>query len=470
MQFIYKIITSKKFIRVLVLLNIFTAFISFYLADKSVFMDSKSYWAMAESIGYGKFSAWYQLPTYYPDTLRTMGYPVFVFFCRQLFDNELFVKIIQLAFYFYSLFLALKILAKLTNNVFAKPIFLALTAISIQIPYYAGYISSDSINIFFVTLYLYYLLCKPQNTVYALVLGLIGAAIFQIRPAFLLFPFALTFLYLFRKQQRYYFVVHLLVFVLSLISFSVWNYQNHGVFKPTPLEGGGGVAHLSYWSMVLPQGYTEQHYWQNTTGYDLTQPSFASDEEREKNVEKFNQEWFTIKKDISKYLTSKDSIDLATMQATNPAIFLVYNSQYTQAREKLLWKYTLQHIKENPTRYLMSRVYIFCRLYFTGINVQEWQTCNTVAGYVKMLYPFLVTFIFIFLGLLVSLSYFLYKKISLFSPFGNLLFISFYYSACHVAFTIQSRYTVPIHLAILILLAYIATELFSKYIGNSQKS
>ena len=109
MKDISKLITSNKIILILVVINLCSSFASFYIAFKSHFPDSLTYWLMAEGIMNGRFSSWYFLDTFYPETIRTPGYPLFLALCRSIIDSEVFVKIIQFSLYLFSLLLALKL-------------------------------------------------------------------------------------------------------------------------------------------------------------------------------------------------------------------------------------------------------------------------------------------------------------------------------------------------------------------------
>lgn len=41
--------------------------------------EEKHYLSYAQGLEYGRFSQWWFLPNYIPDTIRTPGYPVFLF-------------------------------------------------------------------------------------------------------------------------------------------------------------------------------------------------------------------------------------------------------------------------------------------------------------------------------------------------------------------------------------------------------
>ena len=125
----------------LIVLNIFSAMVAFYLGNSSEFPDWLTYWYMSEGLETGKFSSWFFLESYYPETIRTPGYPLFLLILRSISDSQLFIKVVQLLLYFATLLIAYKTLDKLSDsNILALCVFLLLTALNIQIPYYSGLI------------------------------------------------------------------------------------------------------------------------------------------------------------------------------------------------------------------------------------------------------------------------------------------------------------------------------------------
>jgi hypothetical protein len=447
----------KKYQNYIILFLLFFVFISslgsFYLSSKTVFADEKGYWLMSEGLKYGRFSSWYFLKDYYPETLRTPGYPVFLLMLRTIWDSKIFVISIQLGLYFLTLFFAVKILNKLSNNnKTALILFLLLLVFNIQIPFYSGIVGAESLTILFTTIYAYIFICRKNNFQNAILIGIVAGLNFLMRPSFLLFPFFIAaLLFFFNRSYFKFFVVHISVLLLMLIPFSIWNYQNHGVIKPTPIEGGAGVAHMGYWSFKLPCGYLENFYWWNKVGCDLTNPLYLTAEEYHKNKLEYEREWKETIKNLDKLQTEKDISNFEYMKNNNPGIFYLRNSQYTLERDKMLWKNLIEKIKEDPFFYIKSRIYSFFRFYFTGIDYAEYNNASTL-GKLKLIFPFIVTLTCILFGLFFSIFYLIYNKI--FSKeIIFLLSISLYQGLIHIPFAIQARYTVPVHLFILILLS-----------------
>lgn len=209
---------------------------------------------------------------------------------------------------------------------------------------------------------------------------------------------------------------------------------------------------MGFWCPKLPENYTEKFYWDNTCTADYTQPDFVSSENRSENALVFEREWTEINGQLSPLIDEQESSKIALMKANNPGQFIIYSGRYTNAREKMLTARTLEHIKNEPLYYLKTRLYTFCRLWFTGINKTDWDNAKGLSSKLKILYPFLSSFAFIFLGLLFITQRILFKKIS-WSKFHLLYLLIFYYGLIHTPFAYQSRFTVPVHILILLLLS-----------------
>lgn len=105
--------------------------------------------------------------------------------------------------------------------------------------------------IFLVTLILYIELYHDHTKWYnVLLLVVLYAFCFQMRPVILFIPFLRFAYYLFKYRKAYLLknITFILLFVASLLPYGFWNLKHHHTFKITPLEGGGGVMYLGYWS------------------------------------------------------------------------------------------------------------------------------------------------------------------------------------------------------------------------------
>lgn len=443
---------TKKTFYVLCFINIIVSLVIFKISSANAFPDEKGYWIMGKSILDGKFSSWYTLSKYYPETLRTPGYPLFLAFCQLFSNSTIFVKIFQLLFYFASIFLCTLILKINHSTYLLRNLFLLILIPNIQIVFYAGCVSSEILTTFFLVLTTYLFLLK-RSLSNAVFIALTCYAMFILRPAFLLFPsiFILYFIIIEKKNFKYYFLFTSTYLVL-LIPFGIWNKVNHGIFKITPIEGGGGVAHLGFWQLKLPDGYTEKFYWGNSTSHDYTQPKLYSINEQNQNAKLFEAEWTVLSSELKKYESAEDSVYLDYMRKNNPGIFLLHNSKYTLARESALWKLTRQNIINDPLYYLESRIYHFARVYVTGINIKNLEKSTSLLNKIKNIYPFIVTLIFIFLGMLFITICLLFKKVKFDKSFVYILSM-WYCGIIHLLFVIQSRYTIPVHLIVLTILS-----------------
>lgn len=449
---VFNVLNRKNVFNFLLTLNFLAIAGIFYFSSRVEFPDANSYLYMAKGFKNGVFSSWYFLPVYSPETLRNWGYPFFVYLCQSVYDTPITVKLVQLLMQFATVILALKIIEHFNKEIIFRSLFLLLLLPNLQIAYYAGQVASETPSIFFIVLFYFCWFKLSDNWKKYIILGIISLIIFQLRPSYLLLPFCIVgYKLLFDRTNLKYSAVYLFLFIISLLPFAFWNKSAHGVFKVTPLEGGAGAANLGFWSFRLPDGYNPKFYWDATFSKDLTQPVFANDNERKQYQLEYEQEWFEMNKKLESFITKEDSIRLLFYRQKNYKLWEVMSSGYTNAREKLLTEYLVKDIKANPVYYLKTRLYTAARLWFTGINKREFEKA-TLMGKLKLLYPFLVTFVFIFCGLLFILFSFFRKWLS-FKQFWPLLLIIIYYGLVHIPFVIQARYTVPVHIFILMLLS-----------------
>ncbi len=457
---------NKKLYYFLIAFNLVVALIGLYLGMKTPFADSVGYWNMGKSFGAGTFSSWYFLPAPPPETLRTWGYPFFLFLCQQISDSQLLVQTIQFTLYLASIFFVLELIKTFNPRLIYRNVFLLILLPNIRIAFYSGQISADSLCIFFMILYAYLYYSLKDSVLKMILLAVCGFALFQLKPAFLLFP-ALFFLYqlIFQRAKIKLYSLSTILYLLLLLPFGFWNSSNHGVFKVTPLEGGGGIMHMGYWCFKLPENYTEKHYWGNTCTADYTQPNFTTSDEKDGNADLFEAEWSNIES-LLKPLANEETEQIAFMNANNPGQFPLHTGFYTNEREKLLVGKTFEHIKEEPLFYFKTRIYTFCRLWFTGISKTDWDGANGLTAKLKIFYPFLISFVFIFLGLVLITVYVFWKKVS-WNKFHFLFLLTIYYGIIHTPFAYQSRFTAPVNLFVLLMLSFAITELvFSKNQNN----
>lgn len=450
--------------------NLFSALLGFYMGRQMAFNDAVGYWNMGKSIGHGTFSSWYFLPFDAPETLRTWGYPFFIFLCQQIYDSFWTVQILQFLLFGFSVYLVLRLIKHFDAALIYRNVFLLILAVNIKIPFYTGQINADILCIFFVVLYGYIYYVLKESLLKSLLMAICGFCLFQLKPAFLLFPFFfLIYKLIFKRENLKLYGLQIFLYSIFLVPFAVWNYNNHGVFKVTPIEGGGGVLHLAVWCPKLPENYRENFYWGNVCVNDLTEPNFVSSEEREKNVVLFENEWREINTQLEPFFGEEDKQKVTLMSENNPGQFILYSGRYTNEREKLLIERTVQHIKEEPWLYAKTRLYTLCRVWFTGINKDEWNNSNSFTAKAKLIYPFLSTFIFIFLGFIFTALSFALKIIN-WRDFYFLFLLAIYYGAIHIPFAVQSRFTVPVHLLILLMSSFAIVNMLGRKYNDKQQS
>jgi len=459
-KYLQDLLNNKKTFWFFLILAALSSSATFIYGHIVGFSDEGHYWSLAEGMHHGKFSAWYFLPVDTPETLRTWGYPFFLYLCQFFTDSQLFPKLVQLLIYGVSIFLILKLIKHFYKSLAYRTVFLICLVFNNHLSFYSGVLIAECLTLFFVTLFATVYILQKESYAKYILLALICFALYQLRPIFMLFPvFLLLYVLVLNRSRLKYCLVLLVVFLLSLVPFALWNKANHGVYKVTPLEGGYGVAlQGGYWEYRLPIGFTAPYYWGMNIDDDLLQPSFISKEEKEAGAKIYVKDWEEMEATLhSKYATKEDFLrEIYEKDPVNAyrRNFIIYGSQYTVAREEMLKKKFIGYVKENPFFYFKTRVYGFFRQWVTGINRTQLASAKNLKGYITALYPFLVTFIFILMGLLVVCTSLLRKKLS-WKQFDILFLFIGYIAVIDIPFGVMSRYTVPVHLFILMLVSII---------------
>jgi hypothetical protein len=446
----------------LISINFIIALIIFCLSLNSSFPDQNDYLALADGILHGQFSSYYDLDGNYPNALRSPGYPLFLSVILAFSNNIFIVKLIQLLIYFCTILLALRIVAKLSSSDIPQYTFLILSSISFQIPYYAALISSELVTIFNIILILYLLINRDNFSVKVnIYTGMAFASLVMIKPAFVLLPFTVFFIgIVFQRQHTKNYIIILLTFILGCMPFASWNKVNHGVLKPTTIEGMATIAHMGFWNFKLPSGY--QSTFDNYQSFivpDLSNPFKNSSAEELENIRKFEKEWGDINLALEPFIPDNFQNDLLIMKS-DPTIFVTYPTGYVVEREKLLTQALLKNIKNDPIYFIKTRTYNFFRVFFTGINKSNFTSETSKFKKVQMIAAFGITFTIIFCGFIYT-SFFVLKNWRKLSYEFFLIYIFIIYTAgVHMPFSVQARYSVPIHLCLLILLSIITPRLY----------
>ena len=461
---IQKVLESKRFYLILLFLNVLVILGLFWASRHETGGDADTYTGLADGILHGRYSFWWFMPSYHPDTFRNPGYPLFIAFVRLFSTSYMTIRVIQLFLYFASIYLALKIIEYYTDRLLVKNIFLILLLMSINVTAYITLILPEILVLFLVTLSLHLDQRMDAGKWYKyVVLGFLYGYIFEIRPVFLFVPFIkLAYDWYFRRDHTFHYAYQALtiaVFLLSTLPYGFWNKKNNGVFSITSLEGGGGLVHSAQWAFKIP-GYRETRYWGNAF-----QPEMLSEKDTEKvkqNILAFNKEWDYIDSSCRPYITQKDS-ELITYKAVNKSdLWMTYNARYTLERERLLKKLTLQHYKEDPYHTIVARAYTFCRVWFTGIFWGNNLTTVKDKG-LSFISPYLLVSLlslFIFLSGVVFIPLAFLKNKSAMSSMGYPIVLMLYWGFIHIPFAIQSRYTTPVKLFLIMTIAYAVALIF----------
>lgn len=254
----------------------------------------------------------------------------------------------------------------------------------------------------------------------------------------------------------------LAIFVMTMIPYGLWNKQHHGVFKITSLEGGGGVFHLGYWMFKLPD-YYEPRYWGNYCTREMI--PFIEEKDKEIYIKAYNAEWDEIDAACAPLLTAADTA-MIEIKKGYPSLFKTYNSRYTLKREEMLKEFAVRDIKSDFLFYLKAKSYSAVRLWVTGIPMKDFETAGP-AKKLYLMYPFLVTLATFITGLiLLPLAFYKFKPEML--PMLGILMIALYFGFMHIPFTIQSRYTIPVRLELLMMIAVAIYFLFIRKPGNAE--
>jgi hypothetical protein len=449
----------------LIALNVISASIAFGLGSMTEFPDAANYIALAENLLNGNFSSNCNSQSCLPDSVRTPGYP-FILSLFFMFSQNLFLmKLIQLLFYFITLWLGYKIVIKIAkHNTIVCNIFLIFTAVNIQIPYYAGTISTETFTAFFVTLFFYNLYVSEKRSFFqdALVSSVILAILYYLRPGFLLFPFILLGLSFFKnlKLDPRQLLMQILLFMCMLLPFAQWNHTNHGVFKLTPIGVSGMAALNGFWYFKLPYGYINTYMWNEVVVPDVTNPFKYTNKARELNKLEYEKRWdnFLKNHDVADGCIDKDNLLIYKDSGTcNPNF-----SQFILKRENFVTSQLFNLIMEEKLLYAQERFYSFIRLFFTGINVYQINPEENILKKLMRVYPFLVTFLSIFLGFFISILFLRKSKAEEIRYFVPMMMIILYVAASHSIFPIQARYLVPMHMLVLAMLSVNLSRFFKK--------
>lgn len=442
-------LASARLFWVLVVLNLLITLGVAIATFHTIGGDQYTYLGYADGLLHGRYSYWYFLPDYIPDTFRNPGYPLFLAALKTIGLGEAGIRIVQLVLYLITILLLLKILTRCeaVQSWLVRNLFLILLLPNIQLAYFATTIFPEVLVSFLVAVYGTAALLLPINTWKRTVsLALLAGLIFQTRPVFILFPFIQVVLDFWQTRNRAIFswaqaIALFGIFGATMLPYSLWNYQHNGVLKPTPLEGGAGVIQAGFWALRMP-GYHEHRYWGNQMGEEII--SFVDSAAIPGYIAAFNREWDIIDAQCKPLLTAADKHYLPIMRRTS-FLFPTYSASYTRRREQLLMQANIADIRREPGYYLKTRLYTLVRLWVTGIQLNAWRAADAPVAKLKVLYPAVVSAITFLLAIITG-SWGLWQRKFLNLPPAWWLAIGLvvYFGVMHLPFAIQARYTVPV--------------------------
>jgi hypothetical protein len=432
-----------------------------------LFTDEISYWRLGQGLHQGEFSTWYFLDIETPDTLRTWGYPFFLYVCTLITKSQLAIKLIQLLLLWGGVYYACKLIAHYRPALAYRSLFLVLLTLNNHIFFYTGTLMAETFATLCILFFIYvHQLWRPSYYKF-IVLALLSFILYQMRPVFILLPFILFLYYLlFNRAVIRYALVFIGLYTLSLLPFGIWNNSKFGKFKPTPLEGGVGVAYFGgYWQYCLPRGFVSNYYYGLNANTDMLQPQFVSQATAEKNAIEYEKQWEDILFELrQKYFTTEDSLRETSMDsaraAYGPGILYTYSGSFTIAREKMMKTRLIDLIKTHPGYFLKTRVFIFFRQWVNGLDRKAFNEAHSLKSYFLLFYPFVITFLCILGGFLLIVIQALRRKLSWKDFYIFYLFIG-YQALINLPFGAGARYTAPVHLIILMLVSIIIGDIFS---------
>lgn len=425
--------------------------------------DLFTYQALADGLLHGEYSMWWQLPADVPDTLRNPGYPLFLAAFRIFTKSLLPVQIVQTMMYCIAVLWTVKLIQRLGGSRSAVALFLLLLLPSINIAFYNTSLFAETLTLFLVTAFMHVATTGPLGLGRAVVMGLLLGAAFQCRSPLLYLPFVWAAVVWWADRRRAVVMplaLFLLTFIGTTVPYGLWNLRHHGVYSVTPIEGGAGVLHFGWWTGRIP-GHTENWYWGNFASVEMV--DFVPQEQVPVEVEAFNTEWRAIDSAVAPLMNTTDTLMLSA-RAQNPNLFKTFNSRYTLERERLLKEATLHNVKEKPGYTFLHSAYTAVRMWVTGVQMDKFRS-GSMAGKVAQLYPFVLTLVIFLLGLVLVPQALLREK-GLWKKWLTPLLLCAYFGLIHIPAHIQSRYTIPVRM---LLMALIAIALV-KWWGSRRKN
>ena len=423
--------------------------------------DAWSYIALAEGILHGEYSMWWPLEGHYPDTFRAPGYPLLVAVVMAITGTWKSMPWVNLALYAFALWSALELIKRIEPRRAARSLFLLLLLPLVNVPYYITQVYTEvPVLAGLGALLLMITRPGPRSWRSSVLLGLLFGALFLLKPVLQLLPLAFVIGERIWLRDRVTWprqLAMLAVCALTMLPYGLWNKRNHGVFSTTPLEGAGSYMHFGAWCGKFP-GYTEHVYWHNFAGDELVR--FVPDEEIPRHIAAYEAEWDAINARLRPLLTPSDSLMLASRDRAPYGVVNTYNTRYTRLREQLLLGKAIEHYRRDPWYLLKYKAYSAVRLWVIGIQRDEFRQASA-SQKIRSLYASVSTGI-VFLLFMILIPLAMARRRVTWAEAWPMLAGVAYFGIMHLPFTIQARYTTPVRMAMLALLAVSICRLLAR--------
>lgn len=459
---ILQFLDRRRTFHALLVLNVLMVLVTLWMSRNSMLSDGWSYLNLAEGILHGRYSMWWVLDGYYADTFRAPGYPFFVACCLKLFGTWKSVKAVNFLLYWIALYHALRTVEHLDPRRSTRSIFLLLLLPMVNIPFYINQLYTEIPVLAGLTFLMdAYLRPGRWSIGRAITAGLLMGFLILCKPMLLGFPIgmvALAWWFGRRKADLRGQLVMLGLCGLSLLPYGLWSLKHHGVFKVTPIQGGGGYMHFAYWCGKMP-AYQDTISLRNFTGDELIR--FTPADSVKSNIHAFEEEWAGVNAQLAPLLTRKDSVMMASWDRLPYAAEPTYNTAYALMREKLLGRLAIDRMLHDPWYTLGYKAYTAVRLWVIGIQRQDFERAS-FRSRVQMLYATGSTLLN-FLLALVLLPWAYLRGVLALRTTWPLLATVLYVWLLHIPFTIQARYTVCARFALFVLMALALTGLLQRF-------
>ena len=451
--------------RMLLALHVLVLVASFVVFEPTASGDQATYIGLAEGLEQGTFSYWngiYDPPPL--ETYRTHGYPAFLVAVRWFSHSDFAIKLAQALLYLAALWLAWRWLSRPPNDRSVGSVFLLLMLPQAQMLFYVHRVFPEIPMALCCTLAVVLGTRRQLGFRGILMLGLVLAAAFWVRPVMLLFPVMVLLgeFVLLRGAERMASIRGVLMYtavfaVCGPLPFAAWNHAAHGTWRPVPISGSAVISNIGFWQLRLP-GYGSRHYFQlNYFGREVV--PWVSADEAEAHYARYQEQWRRIDAVAAAGITARDRELLPAMAADHYALFATRSAPYTLALDRAIAAENRKAILAEPGYYVATRVYTAVRLWITNINLPMQHVVYGpepgarpavgrpagLAGWATAMVPFAISAVTFGLGGLL-LVWRIMRNRKDWLAFRYALYLIAYLWVIHIPMSMQSRYLVPVHI------------------------